>query len=110
MQRGPHWLLADPDAKQYGAALANALRHLPLSTTQKTMDFAALAMAIFAHEGPRVMMDIQLSRQRRQPQQPGPARVFQFRPTQGPPPPPQPQQPAPPFSDVTYEPEGIPAE
>ena len=47
MRRGPHWLLNDPDAKAYGLALANALRHLPVSMAQKYVDFAALGVAVF---------------------------------------------------------------
>ena len=112
MRRGPHWLLNDPDAKAYGTALANALRHLPVTMAQKWVDFSALGLAVFAYEGPRVAIDMQLRQQRgaappRQRQ--GPAQVFQFRPPQ------QGQSdrpaPAPPVSEgeMTYEPELEPA-
>lgn len=114
MRRGPHWLLNDPDAKAYGLALANALRHLPVTMAQKYVDFTALGVAIFAYEGPRVAMDMQLKAQRqaqqRRPQ--GPAQVFQFRPASGPdrpPAPPQGQQEGV-TVDMTYEPELMPAE
>lgn len=81
MRRGPHWLLNDADAKNYGMALANALRHLPVTAAQKYVDFAALGIAVAAYEGPRIAMDVQLRAQRRQPQRPiGPAQIFQFRP------------------------------
>ena len=116
MRRGPHWLLNDPDAKAYGAALANALRHLPVTMAQKYVDFAALGVAVMCYEGPRIHMDMQLRRERqagaRRPQQ-GPAQVFQF----APPPRPAPSEPQqqsrqaeppqmpPPFGDMTYEPD-----
>lgn len=86
MRRGPHWLLNDQDAKAYGLALSNALRHLPVTMAQKYIDFSALGLAIFAYEGPRIGIDMQLKRERlaqRQPVQParGPAQIFQFRST-----------------------------
>jgi len=64
MARGPHWLLSDPDAKAYGLALSNALRHLPVTMAQKYIDFTALGIAVIAYEGPRVHMDMQLRAQR----------------------------------------------
>jgi hypothetical protein len=82
MRRGPHWLLSDPDAKAYGLALANALRHLPVTMAQKWVDFTALGLAVFAYEGPRIAMDAAIRRERqtqqRRPQPMG--QVFQFRP------------------------------
>jgi len=59
MARGPHWLLSDADAKAYGLALSNALRHLPITMAQKYVDFTALGIAIIAYEGPRLHLDIQ---------------------------------------------------
>ena len=110
MRRGPHWLLSDPDAKAYGLALANALRHLPVTMAQKWVDFTALGLAVFAYEGPRIAIDAQLRRERqaasRRPQPMG--QVFQFRPNSEPAgPPPPPPQPA--MGDMTYEPELEPA-
>lgn len=116
MRRGPHWLLNDPDAKAYGAALANALRHLPVTMAQKYVDFAALGVAVMCYEGPRIHMDMQLRRERgaaaRRPPA-GPAQVFQFRPAPSPPAsetpqqarPAEPSQMPPPFGDMTYEPD-----
>jgi hypothetical protein len=107
MRRGPHWLLNDQDAKAYGLALANALRHLPVTMAQKYVDFCALGIAVFAYEGPRVALDMQLRAQRgaaARPRPPsGPAQVFQFRAAAGP----QPEQPPPqsPTVDMTYEPD-----
>jgi hypothetical protein len=106
MRRGPHWLLNDADAKAYGLALANALRHLPVTMAQKYVDFAALGIAIFAYEGPRIGIDMQLKRdrqQQRRPMQTGPAQVFQFRPN--PPAPDGPVPPAPAEGPMTYEPD-----
>jgi hypothetical protein len=112
MKRGPHWLLNDADAKAYGTALANALRHLPVTMAQKWIDFSALGLAVFAYEGPRVAIDMQLRQQRDQPRPrpQGPAQVFQFRTAPaGQPDPPRP--PAAPVGegDMTYEPELEPA-
>jgi hypothetical protein len=112
MRRGPHWLLSDPDAKAYGAALANALRHLPISMAQKYVDYCALGVAVFAYEGPRIAIDMALKAQRtptRPPPGPmGPAQVFQFRrPAPGAASEPEAVQPAPPglSPDMTYEPQ-----
>jgi hypothetical protein len=111
MRRGPHWLLSDPDAKAYGTALANALRHLPVTMAQKYVDFAALGVAIVAYEGPRMGIDMQLRAQRqagaRRPPQ-GPAQVFQFTPRQAGPEAPAevpPDTPPPMPGDMTYEPQ-----
>jgi len=111
MRRGPHWLLSDPDAKAYGLALANALRHIPVQVAQKWIDFTALGCAVFAYEGPRIGMDMQLRAQRQRPAQRPPqamGQVFQFRPPAGPNPAPQ-QPPAPMDGEMTYEPELEPA-
>jgi hypothetical protein len=109
MKRGPHWLLNDADAKAYGTALANALRHLPVTMAQKWIDYSALGLAVFAYEGPRVAIDMQLRQQRDQPRPrpQGPAQVFQFRtaPADAPRPAPPPSQ----EGEMTYEPELEPA-
>jgi hypothetical protein len=75
----PHWLLNDDDAKKYGTALGNALRHLPISAAQKTVDFSALIFIAFAIETPRVVRSAQLARERSSPRR-GSAQVFQFHP------------------------------
>ena len=105
MGRGPHWLLNDPDAAKYGLALANALRHLPVKAAQKWIDFTALGIAVFAYEGPRVAMDMQLKAQARAARPGAQARpaapVFQFRAAA-----PQPEPPAGGVApDMTYEPD-----
>jgi hypothetical protein len=78
MQRSePHWMLNDDDAKRYGAALANALRHMPIKAAQKTIDYSTLVMVAFVMETPRIVRSAQLARQpKAQPR--GPAQVFQF--------------------------------
>ncbi len=74
-RREEHWLLSEGDATKYGKALANALRHFPVRTTQKAIDMTALLMTAIAIEAPRVA----LSRRNRRPQQQRPsATVFQF--------------------------------
>lgn len=77
----PHWLLSDPDAKRYGTALANAARHLPVTMTQKALDFSALAMAFLQFDMPRIAISYQLARGQNpfmnQPQRPV-AQVFPF--------------------------------
>jgi hypothetical protein len=91
MQRSePHWMLNDDDAKRYGTALANALRHMPIKAAQKTIDYSTLVMVAFVMETPRIVRSAQLARQPK-PQPPrGPAQVFQFvpNPAQAPPSPP----------------------
>lgn len=130
MSRGPHWLLNDADAKAYGTALANALRHLPITMAQKYIDFSALGLAVVAYEGPRIGMDVRIKAERMQrgaQQPPPPAQIFRFRPTgaqpnqpaplQQPAPNPGPPGPVPPAGplplnrapDMTYEPELEPA-
>lgn len=126
MSRGPHWLLSDADAKAYGTALANALRHLPVTMAQKYIDFSALGLAVVAYEGPRVGMDVRIKAERMQrggAQQPppGPAQIFRFRPPPNQPAPPRQAAPNPgppgpvppagplPLPDMTYEPELEPA-
>ena len=74
-RRGPHWLLNDADAKAYGTALSNALRHLPITTSQKYVDFAVLGMAVCNYEGVRLAADYQLRQQARQPQPQHPGAV-----------------------------------
>jgi hypothetical protein len=76
MQRNePHWLLSDDDAKRYGTALANALRHMPIKAAQKTIDYSTLAMVIFVMETPRIVRSAQLARAPKQPLR-GPAQVY----------------------------------
>lgn len=87
----PHWLLNDGDARQYGQALQNALRHIPITRAQKTLDFAMLVIAAGQFEIPRVYLSAQLARQRAaQAHRGGPAPVFQFRPPPSPASPPSP--------------------
>jgi hypothetical protein len=74
----PHWLLSDDDAKRYGTALGNALRHLPIKAAQKTIDYTALVFVAFAIETPRIVRSTQLARQPARAPQRGPAQVFQF--------------------------------
>jgi hypothetical protein len=76
-RKEPHWLLNDADASKYGTALGNALRHLPIKTAQKTVDYAALVMVAFVIETPRIVASANLARAGRAPQR-GPAQVFQF--------------------------------
>jgi hypothetical protein len=88
----PHWMLSDADAKRYGAALANALRHLPVHATQKAIDFGVLAFCVFEMETPRVVLSLQLAKQAKgqagaRPR--GSAKIFDFvppPPTGSPPP------------------------
>ena len=78
----------DADGKRYGAALANALRHFPMHTTQKAIDISALIFCAVQMETPRMMISKQLAAQRRAGRSPrGPAEVFRFHQ-------PQQQQPA----------------
>jgi hypothetical protein len=89
MQRSePHWMLSDDDAKRYGTALANALRHMPIKAAQKTIDYSTLVMVAFVMETPRIVRSAQLARQPKGPPR-GPAQVFQFvpNPAQAPSPP-----------------------
>src|SRR5258708_6604360 len=62
-----HWLLTDADAKQYGAALHNAMRHFPVQVTQKALDVGALMMMVFMMETPRVRNSWQKGRERQRP-------------------------------------------
>jgi hypothetical protein len=76
-----HWLLSDDDAKRYGTALGNALRHLPIKAAQKTIDYSAFVFVAFAIETPRIVRSAQLAREARNPQpRRPPAQVFQFTP------------------------------
>jgi hypothetical protein len=76
-------MLSEPDAKRYGQALANALRHFPVQATQKAIDFSVLAFCIFEMETPRIVKSVQLAKLpphlRRQAQR-GPAKIFEFNP------------------------------
>jgi hypothetical protein len=121
----PHWMLNDPDAKAYGQALSNALRHIPIKVAQKSIDFFMLAVAIGQFEVPRMYLSAQIARARATqgrrggPPGPGGATVFQFKPPpQGSPSPPPSGGGAPgngaangaangsaPAADMTYEPE-----
>jgi hypothetical protein len=75
----PHWMLNDDDAKRYGTALGNALRHLPMRVAQKTVDYSALVFVAFAIETPRIVKSAQLAAEKRNPQpRRAPAQVFQF--------------------------------
>ena len=79
-RREGHWLLNDADAKAYGLALRNALRHVPVTIAQKYFDFGALAVAVATYEFPRVALSAELraaATQRSGPAR-GPAQVFQF--------------------------------
>lgn len=121
----PHWLLNDADAKSYGQALSNALRHIPIAAAQKTLDFSMLVIVAWGHEIPRIYLSSQLAKARRASarQQAG-GQVFQFRQPQPPPSTAAPPGSAPglsnpppggasaasangqaPPSDMTYEPE-----
>lgn len=107
----PHWLLNDPDAKIYGTALSNALRHFPIAATQKAIDIGSLVIAAFNFDGIRLATELRIRREQgiRQAQQrrpTGPAQVFAFRPQTQTTPEPSPPQAPPAFSpDMTYEPE-----
>lgn len=70
-------MLTDDDAKRYGAALANALRHMPIKAAQKTIDYSTLVMVAFVMETPRIVRSVQIARTPKPPQR-GPAQVFQF--------------------------------
>lgn len=73
----PHWMLNDADARVYGQALQNALRHIPIQRAQKTLDFAMLVVAACQFEIPRIYMSNQITKARRQGVRP--AAVFPFR-------------------------------
>jgi hypothetical protein len=76
MQRSePHWMLNDDDAKRYGTALANALRHMPIKAAQKTIDYSTLVMVAFVMETPRIVRSAQLARAPKAPPR-GPAQVY----------------------------------
>lgn len=95
MQRNePHWLLTDADANRYGAALANALRHMPIKAAQKTIDYSTFAMMVFIIETPRIAKSVQIARQAPAAPPRGPAQVFQFRPQAPNASPPSPPPPA----------------
>jgi hypothetical protein len=114
----PHWLINDDDAKRYGTALGNALRHMPIKAAQKTIDYSALVFVAFAIETPRIVRSAALARQAvAQPPRRGPAQVFQFHPPSQPqaaatPPPPSPGNaaggsgPPPDFAEGPPDPNG----
>jgi hypothetical protein len=79
MRHEQHWLINDADAKAYGQAFSNALRHLPIVMAQKYFDFTALGLAIATYDFPRIMLSAQQSRAGQGASQRGPAQVFQFR-------------------------------
>lgn len=105
----PHWLLNEVDAKRYGQALANALRHLPVKTTQKALDFSVLVFCVVEMETPRIYRSRQLAEERARPRPRGPAQVFQFHSPQPPPPQPQPA-PAPQSQSQSSDVERAPLE
>jgi hypothetical protein len=71
MQRNePHWMLSDADARRYGTALANALRHMPIKAAQKSLDYMVLAFVVFEMETPRIAKSMMLHRQAQQPARP----------------------------------------
>lgn len=78
LRNEPHWMLTDADARQYGAAFVNAMRHVPIAAAQKTIDFTTLAIVVFAMEIPRIGRSIQLAKAREAPKPRGPAQVFPF--------------------------------
>jgi hypothetical protein len=91
MQRNePHWLLTDADARRYGVALSNALRHFPVRAAQKSLDFMVLAFIVFEMETPRLAKSAMLYRQTHEPLRPS-ATVYPFATPQ----PPQPPRPSP---------------
>jgi hypothetical protein len=96
-----HWLLTDQDARTYAVAMQNALRHIPITVTQKYVDFAAAFIVAAQMEIPRIYMSAELARARAaamRGQRPA-GTVFEFYPPGTPPPaapaPPNPQQPPP---------------
>lgn len=89
----PHWLLSDADARVYGQALQNALRHIPIRRAQKAVDFAMLVFAAAQFDIPRIYMSSQIAKQRLNPQRG--SVVYPFR-AQPPPPPPPAGAPNPP--------------
>lgn len=90
----PHWLLNDPDARIYGQALQNALRHIPIRRAQKSLDFAMLVIAIGQFDIPRVYLSAQIARQKAAQARRGAAPVATVYPFNRPPPPPPATPPA----------------
>lgn len=78
----PHWLMNEADSKRYAVALGNALRHLPIKTTQKAVDFGAFLFCVFEMETPRITASIMLAKARQRPQRPA-AAVYPLRPGGG---------------------------
>lgn len=83
----PHWRLNDQDAKAYGAALANATRHMSIAVAQKYVDYYTLGLMVVMMESPRILLSQKLRSQKGQTPR-GPAQVFAFRPPSPPPQPP----------------------
>jgi hypothetical protein len=77
-RREPHWQLSDQDARAYGLALSNALRHIPILVAQKYVDFSALALAVMTYDGPRLMLSAQAKATPQQQAQT--AKIFSFNP------------------------------
>lgn len=82
-RREPHWLLNEADARRYSIALGNALRHFPVRTTQKAIDFMALAMCVFEMETPRIAASAAIAAAAKAPR-PAPAAVYPLRPSPAP--------------------------
>jgi hypothetical protein len=92
----PHWMLNDQDARVYGQALQNALRHIPIRRAQKTLDFAMLVVAACQFEIPRVYLSAQIARQKAAQARRGPvATAYPAGPVPFNPPPPPPGSPPP---------------
>lgn len=95
---GPHWLLADDDAKAYALAINNVARHYDIAVAQKTIDITNLVGLVCFFEGTRLLMN----RKPPPPARPA-AQVFQFNPPPATP-------PAPPVGEVFGPPNPLPAE
>ena len=61
----PHWRLNDPDAKQYGTAIANMMRHFSPVVSQKSLDIFACGLCVVAMETPRIQASVELAKMRR---------------------------------------------
>jgi hypothetical protein len=90
MQRGePHWMLSEADAKAYGTALKNALRHIPVTVAQKSIDYTTLFICAMNFEAPRIFASYRMRNEQRRPAQPArpAAQVYTLHPNANPPPP-----------------------
>jgi hypothetical protein len=104
----PHWRLSDPDARQYGQALANATRHVKIAVAQKYVDYYTLGLTVLMMETPRLVISTQLARQPKQPPR-GPAQVYYpFAANPNPQPPSPPPAAATPSSSPASEGGGMP--